>query len=294
MDTNPLAADPPPLIRRRQGSFDLGVIALSTLTDGAVYVTMDPVATLPIADHPRVKPVLFSGAHPAGLPGTHIHHLNPVSLEQVVWTINYQDVMAIGALLESGRLDVTRVVALGGASCEKPRLLQTELGANLSELTQAELVSGEHRVISGSVLSGHCSEAPVDYLGRFHLQVSAIPQGHERVFLGWQRPGLDKFSHKNTFVSKALPFMRFPFSTDAGGSPRAMVPVESFEQVLPFDTEPTFLMRALLTQDGDLATGLGVLDLDEEDLALCTFVCPGKEDYAVLLRQLLTSIERDG
>ena len=152
--------------------------------------------------------------------------------------------------------------------------------------------------MSGSVLSGTAApeelRAELGFLSRFDIQVSLLSEGRQREFLGWHGLGLKKFSIKNVYLSALNRKNRFPFSTNTQGSPRAMVPVGSFERIMPLDVMPTFLLRALMTRDTDMAQSLGALELDEEDLGLCTFVCPGKTEYGPLLREALTTIERDG
>ena len=245
-----------------------------------------------------IEPEEFAGPHPAGLPGTHIHFLDPVSMDKTVWHINYQDVIAIGKLFDTGRLFVERIISLAGPVVNEPRLLRTRLGASVDDLVNEQLCEVDRRVISGSVLSGRKAAGVFGYLGRYHNQVSAVAEGHEREFMGWQMPGFNKFSVKNTFASSIYslinPNKRFNMTTNTGGSKRAMVPIGSYEKVMPLDILPTFLLRALLTSDTDQAQALGCLELNEDDLALCTFVCPGKMEYGPLLRQCLDTIEREG
>lgn len=291
MDTNPLAADPQAVLRELKDDFARGLTILGKLTDGPVYVCKAPGASIPDAEAQAVE---FAGPHPAGLPGTHIHFLDPVGAAKTVWHIGYQDVVACGKLFATGSLWTERVVALGGPPVEHPRLLRTRQGACLSELTAGQLQPGENRVIAGSVLAGRAASGPLDFLGRYHAQVSVLAEGREREFLGWQKPGVDKFSIKNVFVSKLLPSQLFDFTTSTEGSDRAMVPIGSYEQVMPLDILATLLLRALIVEDTDRAQALGCLELDEEDLGLCTFACPGKHEYGPILRRNLARIEREG
>jgi Na+-transporting NADH:ubiquinone oxidoreductase subunit A len=228
------------------------------------------------------------------LPGTHIHFLDPVGPEKTVWHINYQDVIAVGKLFATGRLSSERVIALAGPQVERPRLIRTLLGACLSELVAGELKDGENRVISGSVLAGRTTAGPFDFLGRYHVQVSVLGEGREREFLGWQKPGFDKFSIKNVYVAKLFPGKLFDFTTSTEGSDRAMVPISAYEKIMPLDIVPVFLLRALIVGDSDQAQLLGCLELDEDDLGLCTFVCPGKYEYGTILRNNLEKIEMEG
>lgn len=293
MDTNPLAPDPAVVLNQHSQLFEWGLQVLSNLHDGPVYLCQPAGTVLPGGNIAGITKETFDGPHPAGLPGTHIHLVDPVSANKRVWYINYQDVIAIGHLFVEGRIHTTRVVSLGGPQISNPRLVRTLLGANIEELTAGELKDGNNRIISGSVLSGRRSAGSTGYLGRYHLQVSAVSEGGEREFMGWQKPGMDKFSIKRVFAS-ALFNKKFAFTTDTGGSKRAMVPIGMFEDVMPLDIIPTFLLRSLITGDTDQAQKLGCLELDEEDLALCTFVCPGKTEYGSLLRQRLTEIEKEG
>lgn len=294
IDTNPHAPDVNLVIGQHQSEFLYGLQVLRHLTDGPTYLCKGPAGMLPGQELDTIQVRAFDGPHPAGLPGTHIHFLDPVSDRKSVWYINYQDVIAVGHLFVTGKLLSERVVSLAGPTVKNPRLLKTILGASILELTAGELDDCENRVISGSVLSGRQILGANTYLGRYHLQISALKEGRQRDFLGWQAPGFNKFSIKKVFASAMMPGRKFEMTTSTEGSKRAMVPVGSYEEVMPMDILPTFLLRALLTNDSDQAARLGALELDEEDLALCTFVCPGKTDYGPILRDSLTRIEVEG
>jgi Na+-transporting NADH:ubiquinone oxidoreductase subunit A len=299
IDTNPLAADPTIVLAERQAEFIAGLEVLSTLAERKLYVCRRAGANIPGEGKTPAEFHAFEGPHPAGLPGTHIHLLQPVSQSRSVWTIGYQDVVAIGHLFNTGQLLTERIVSLAGPVVSEPRLIRSQLGASLAELTEGQFVrpmGREVRVISGSVLSGRRSRVPIDFLGRYHNQISILAEGGQRDFLGWMKPGSDKFSVRRVFSSawnRGLS-QRFAFDTGTEGSPRAMVPIGMFEQVMPLDIIATPLLKALITGDTEYAQQLGVLELDEEDLALCTFVCPGKHEYGPLLRESLTRIEIEG
>ena len=294
MDTNPLAARAEVILAEAADDFVLGLKVLCRLTSGKVFVCKRPGAAIPGGDLSAVEMVEFDGPHPAGLPGTHIHFLDPAGREKTVWHLNYQDAAAIGSLFVTGRLDPRRVISLAGPAVKNPRLIRTRLGASIDQLVEGELADGDNRVVSGSVLSGHTSEGPLAFLGRYHLQVSALLEGRQRKFFGWVMPGLDQFSIKNVFASALAPAKRFPLTTEVHGGPRAIVPIGAYEKVMPLDILPTFLLRALEVDDVEQAEALGCLELDEDDLALCTFVCPGKADFGVMLRRNLTIIEKEG
>ena len=295
IDTNPLAADPVVAMGQKTTEFTLGLRALTELTDGKVFVCKSGKADDPGSGIDGVQVESFDGPHPAGLVGTHIHFLDPVGPHKTVWYIGYQDVCAIGSLLQTGTLDTTRVISLAGPIVKKPRLLETSLGASVTELIADEYDSESTiRPISGSVLNGRKARSPLDYLGRYHSQISVIEEGDEREFLGWQKPGVDKYSVTPVFASAAFPNKKFAFTASTNGSERAMVPLGTFEKMMPLDILPTQLLRSLIYRDTDEAQMLGALELEEEDLALCTFVCPGKYEYGSLLRESLTTIEREG
>ena len=294
MDTNPLCADPQPLILAQRQAFDAGLTLLTRLTEGKVHVCQASGGKL--GGHPQGQVTFntFAGPHPAGLVGTHIHFLEAVSLTKQVWHLNYQDVIAIGKLFTTGHLCTERVIALGGPQMRNPRLVRTCLGADINELLVDETLEGENRHISGSVLSGRHAVGVQAYLGRFHLQVSVVKEGRDKELFGWVMPGKEKFSITRTTLGHFLRNKLFNFSTDTNGGERAMVPIGNYERVMPLDILPTVLLRDLLAGDTDGAQALGCLELDEEDLALCTYVCPGKYEYGPVLREVLTRIEQEG
>ncbi|MGI9324676.1 MAG: Na(+)-translocating NADH-quinone reductase subunit A [Pseudomonadales bacterium] len=294
MDSNPLAADPKVIIAEQPEAFADGVELLSKLTDGKVYLCHKEGDVPPVRQSEELQLEAFGGIHPAGLTGTHIHFLNPVGMAKTVWSVGYQDVIAVGQLFASGRLPTSRVVALAGPGVRNPRLLRTRLGASIDELTAGELADGHQRAISGSVLAGRQAEGPVAYLGRYHQQVSVLPEDNERRLLGYLSPGLDKHSVFPIYLSKWFGKKEVSFSTTTNGSPRGMVPIGTYESVMPLDILPTQLLRSLLVGDIESAIGLGCLELDEEDLALCTYACPGKYEFGPVLRDMLTQIEKEG
>jgi len=294
MDTSPLAADPRTMIGEYGEDFADGVVALATLLDGDVYVCCSPGTALRLPDHPRLVVAEFSGPHPAGLPGTHIHALAPVSARRSAWYVGYQDAIAIGRLFTTGRISTERIISLAGPAATAPRLLRTRLGASIDDLVRGETVADECRVLSGSALAGRPTSDWAAFLGRYHQQITVLREGRDREFLGWTMPGANKFSVTRTFLSGFLPKRLFPLTTNQLGSPRAMIPIGSFERVMPLDLLPTQLLRAIAVGDTDTAQQLGCLELEEEDLALCSFVCPSKYDYGPLLRQALTRIEKEG
>jgi len=295
MDTNPLAAEPRLIIAENEQAFAVGMSALTRLTDGNVYLCHDEGESLPGHELSQVETHRFGGVHPAGLVGTHIHFILPVSVDRPVWHLGYQDVIAYGKLFLTGELYTDRVVALAGPDVLNPRLIRSQLGAELSAIVKDELKPSCSRVVSGSVLSGHTASGVHDYLGRFHTQITALTEDAGNHRLAWVRGGSEKFSITRAMTSRFKPAKTlFDMTTHTGGSARAMMAFGQLDRVMPLDILPTLLVRDLVVRDTDEAQALGALELDEEDLALCTFVCPGKYDFGKELRACLDIIEREG
>ena len=294
IDTRPLAADPAVIIKARGNDFANGLAVIAKLADGKTYVTKTAGADI-VAGNAVVAE--FSGPHPTGLPSTHIHFIDPVNINKCVWYLDYQAVMAIGALFTTGKLNVERVVSLAGPTVKNPRLVRTRVGANTNDLVAGELADDvESRVISGSVLYGHTAADWASYLGCYSNQVSVLQEGRARELFGWIVPGKDKYSALNVYTSSVdrKENRKFPLTTNKNGSNRAIVPVGVYESVMPMDILPTPLLKSLVVGDSDQAQLLGCLELDEEDVSLFTFVDPGKHDFGPVLRANLTKIEKEG
>ena len=294
VDSQPLAANVAVLVHADKKAFVHGLQALQKLTNGKIYVCHAKSEIIPGCGLEHVEPVVVEGPHPAGNVGTHIHFVHPASMNHTVWHLSAQDVIAMGHLFMTGKLHVERVIALAGPKVNQPRLVKTRLGADLCDLTDGELGEGNKRIISGSILAGHTAEDALVFLGRYHQQVSVLPEDKTRVFLGWLSLGWNLYSVKNIVISKLFPGKRFDFTTALNGGRRAIVPIGSYEKVMPLDILATYLLRALAVQDVEEAEKLGALELDEEDLALCTFVCPSKINHGDNLRKTLTLIEKEG
>ncbi|MFP6578517.1 MAG: Na(+)-translocating NADH-quinone reductase subunit A [Myxococcota bacterium] len=295
MDTHPGAPSLEVVLADRIADLQTGLRLLAKLAgDAPTYLCIKEGSTFAAALDAPVEVEEFSGPHPAGTPGLHIHTLAPASRKRSVWYLGAQEVAAVGALFRTGQLPVGRSIALSGPSMKQPRLVRTRLGASIEEHTFGEIKDGDIRLISGSVVSGKKANGPVfGFLGRYHQQVSALREGGERKFMGWISPGVDKFSVIPTFISSLLPKRLYDFDTDTNGSPRAIIPIGMYEKVMPMDILPTYLLRALVVGDVETAEQLGCLELDEEDIALCTLVCPGKIEYGPILRQNLDLIEKE-
>lgn len=294
MDSNPLAADAKLIIDAEEKSFANGLTVVSQLTHGKVHLCHAPWADLPTGDRDNVVAAEFAGPHPAGLVGTHIHLLEPVSANKLVWHLNYQDVISIGKLFTTGRLPVDRVVSLAGPVVKRPRLVRTRIGASIDDLIEGELLDEQCRVISGSVLSGRRAIGLEAYLGRFHNQISVIAEATASPRSSHRSAFARLFTAYSALVTGAPVKRKYTMTTAQNGDPGPLVPLGGYDRVMPLDVLPTPLIRALMVGDTDMAQALGCLELEEEDLALCTFMCPGNIDHGSLLRQTLDRIEKEG
>lgn len=293
MDSNPLAANPQVVIADRQTDFENGLSVIKRLTEGTLFVTKAAGTDVSVGSS-QAEVHEFAGPHPAGLVGTHIHYLDAVGASKTVWHVGYQDVIAIGALFTTGEIDSRRVVSIAGPAAKNPRLIRTMAGADCTEMTAAEKSAGEVRVVSGSVLQGTNAHGVHGYLGRYHTQVSLLLENREKELFGWLKPGAQMHSVTRAFMAHLSPKKLFDMTTTTNGSDRSMVPIGNYERIMPLDIEPTLLLRDMISGDTDGAQTLGCLELDEEDLALCTYVCPGKYNYGPILRDCLTTIEKEG
>ena len=291
MDTHPLAADPAVIIAQQSQAFADGLAIVQQLSNGKVFVCAGMDTSIPEVAGTQIE--RFGGVHPAGLPSTHIHYLDPVHPDKTVWVIGYQDVIAIGKTFTSGALCVERVVALAGPAVKQPRLLRTRVGAAIEPLLADELEQGECRAISGSVLGGRTASDSEAYLGYYHNQISVLQEGKQRDFMGWLSAGANKHSLLNIYLSSLTKGKQFDYTTTTNGSQRTMVPVGVFETLMPLDILPTQLLRALVVGDIVAAQDLGCLELEEADLALCTYACASKYEYGPILRDVLTRIEKE-
>lgn len=293
MDSNPLASDPSLLIHEESDAFLAGLTIIAKLAP-RLFVCHEEGKTLPQSPVKTIQYKAFSGVHPSGLVGTHIHMITPVSEQRSVWHLQAHDVIAIAKLFLDGKLYTKRIITLAGPMVTKPRTVCARMGASTNDLIADQLHEGDARVISGSVLNGHRSVGSTAYLSRYSLQVSVVPEGQTRQFLHWINPFLKHFSVFNVFLKPPKKGEKLVMSSTQNGSARAMVPLGAYEDVMPLDILPTQLLRALLVRDTEVAKQLGCLELDEEDLALCTFVCHSKYEYGAALRACLDIIEKEG
>ncbi len=294
-DSAPLAPRPQVIIGQYAAWHQIGLRALRQLLAVPTHYCTDAAELLPAEEVDGLTYWSFKGPHPAGLASTHIHFIEPVHEGKSVWQIGYQDVIAIGHLLATGTLMTERVVALSGSGVIRPGLVTTRLGANLSELCRRELTLDELRLLSGSVLSGrHEEDDGLAFLGRFHNQVAAIEESSGRSIFNWLLPGGQRFSIRPVFLANFLPRRELPMNTALWGGRRAIYPLGTYDEVMPLDIIATSLLKALSSGNTEKAKALGCLELIEEDLDLCGYVCPGKNEFGPVLRRVLDEIEQGG
>ncbi len=294
IDSEPLAADPEIIINRNKDDFQHGLQLLNRMFDAPTHFCSRDREIQPHEKVDGFKYWAFTGPHPAGLASTHIHFIDPVHESKIAWHIGYQDIIAIGYLFRTGKLMTERIVALGGPGVREPSLVETRVGANLEELCRGELVEDTLRVISGSVLSGRTATVVHGFLGRFHNQVTVLADNSGRSLFNWALPGGNRFSVKPIFSSALNKLLKFPMNTAVWGGKRAIYPLGTYEDMMPLDIIPTYLLKALSVGDTEKSKALGCLELIEEDLALCGFACPGKNEFGPDLRNVLTIIELEG
>lgn len=293
MDSNPLAVNPMLAFADREADYQAGLTVLSKLTAGSVHVVHEPKTKLPQTSAQHVQYHAIDGIHPAGLVGTHIHFIDPVSANKTAWHLNLQDLLAIGHLFRTGYLDNERIISIAGPGVKNPQFVKTRIGVSLTHVLKDNIAEGEQRIISGSIFAGRQTDAETAFLGFYDKQVVVLPEGRESIFLEFMRPGMNSYSRTRAYLGRFLK-KPLPFTTSMQGSPRPIVPFGIYDEVMPLDILPTLLLKALIIKDTDTAVQLGALELAEEDVALLTYVDPGKHDFGAILRENLEQIEEEG
>ncbi|MCU0459294.1 MAG: Na(+)-translocating NADH-quinone reductase subunit A [Bacteroidales bacterium] len=285
-DTAPLAPDLDFIMANTHGGFlQTGINVLSRLTDGKVHISQESEGTR-VAEMKNLQNVefhRFSGPHPAGNVGVQIHHIAPVSKGEVVWTLDLQDVVAIGRLFSTGFHDREKIIALAGPGAQHRKYHRIRPGASVESILKGNLGEGNMRIISGNVLTGKKISQEGSF-GFYDNMVTVIPEGDYHEFFGWATPGLTKFSYWRTFLSKLLPGREFQVDTNMHGGHRAFVVSGHYENVLPMDIYPVHLLKAILAGDIELMENLGIYEVAEEDFALCEYIDPSKTEIQEIIR----------
>lgn len=287
-DSSPLAPDYAYVLEGQESNFQAGIDVLKKLTSGVIHLNIDGGAEIAqiFSQTNNVQLNNISGAHPAGNVGVQIHHLDPISKGDIVWTVNPIGVARIGKLFLEGKYDTSRLIALTGSQVKDRAYIKTYSGANLGKLL-ADNVEGENnRFISGNVLTGEGVGAE-GYLGYYDHQITVIPEGNQEEFLGWIKPSTNKLSFHKAFglFSFLNGKKEFTVDTNTHGEHRNFVITGAFEEVLPMDILPTYLFKAILAEDYDDMEALGIYEVIEEDIALCEFIDVSKNSLQEILRE---------
>lgn len=292
----PLAADNDYIVANYQAEFKTGIQALTKLAEGQVHLGINakvPANSL-YSSLSGVKITKFSGKHPVGNVGVQINKVDPINKGEVVWTLNVQDVVAIGKLFQNGYYDYERIVALAGSEVKNTGYYKAKLGTSIKPFIENNLAGSDapKRFISGNVLTG-TKVAENGYLGFYDDLLTVIPEETSPEVLGWIAPGLNKFSNSGTFLTKLFPNKKFTLNTRMHGNERAYVVSGQYEQVFPFDIYPVYLIKAIMAEDIEKMEQLGIYEVVEEDFALCEFVCTSKIEVQKVVREGLNLVKKE-
>jgi len=299
MDTAPLAPDYNVLLQGQEENFQTGVTVLSKLTEGKVHLSVNGRTekfTGALETVEGVEKHSFTGPHPAGNISVHIHHINPINPGQIVWYIYAPDVALIGKFFLEGKLPIERIIALAGSSVKEEyrKYYRTRLGVPVQSLVREGDLCDDHvRHISGNVLSGR-KISETGFLGFYDRLLTVIPDSRKRELFGWLTPGLKEDSFTRLFLSKLIPQKEYIKDTRIYGGKRAFIQTGEYEKVLPMDILPMHLVKSIIAEEIEDMIGLGLLEVDEEDFALCTYICPSKIDFGDYIRKGLEILEREG
>ncbi len=287
-DSSPLAPDYNYTLQAEMDSVKRGVAVLQALTEGEVHFGLRANTDTPFANVSGVETTLFKGKHPAGNVGVQIHHVDPINKGEVAWTINIQDLAIIGRLFTTGKIDMTRTIALCGSEVKEPKYVKVMAGAAMSSIVGENVKEQKEgdtiRYISGGVLTGTKSAAD-GFLGYYANSVTLIPEGDKYEMLGWAMPRFSKFSVSKSYFSWLMPWKKFRLDTNLNGGERAFVVTGLYEKYLPMDIYPMHLLKAIIAGDIDKMEALGIYEVVEEDFALCEFVDPSKTEMQEIIRK---------
>ncbi len=294
-DSHPLAPDYNLILKGEERNFQIGIKVLKKFTTGTIHVNIDGHAEVNqvYTGDDSVQINKFTGIHPIGNVGVQIHHLAPISKNDLVWTINPYGVIQIGRLFLEGRYDASKVIALAGSEVKNPQYYKTFGGAGINKFIENNLNGNHVRYISGNVLTGE-SIGEQGHLGYYDHLITVIPEGDKPEFMGWILPTFNKLS-----FSRAIGLLSFLNSskkeyvidTNTKGEPRAFVQTGAFEKVVPMDIYPTHLIKSILAEDYDDMESLGIYEIIEEDFALCEFIDVSKHEIQAIVRDGLNLMQ---
>ena len=239
-----------------------------------------------------VNQYVVEGKYPAGNSSIHIQNIKPLTKNTKTWTINWQDVVRIGKSVKSGDFCFDKYVSVCGPACDEPKVIKTNLGANMEELT-AGMLSTNIRRVSGSLLYGRSGDSYSDYLTRYSNQISLVSDERKATFFNWLQPGFENHSVSNVFLSSYLKPEKFNFDTNINGGYRAIVPIGVFDEVNPYEIDSTLFLKSLAIGDLVALRELGIFDLSDEDMSIFSYVCPSKYDYVALFNDCMEMIWKE-
>ncbi len=292
-DTAPLAANVDFVLNGKEKSFQAGLDVLSKLTD-KVYIGINSKTTSPALKNAKgVEINIFDGPHPAGNVGIQIHHISPINKGEIVWTVQPQDVVAIGDLFLTGQYISDIIIALVGSEVESPQYYSVKRGSEIGGIVGGKVKTEyELRYISGNVLTG--TKVKLNgYLGFYHNLISVIPEGNKYEFFGWLIPSPKKHSFYRTALSWLTPNKEYRLNTNLNGGERAFVVTGSLEKVFPMDILPIPLIKSIMINDIDQMEQLGIYEVDEEDIALCEYISTSKIEMQDILRNGLNMMRKE-
>ncbi|MCK5520352.1 MAG: NADH:ubiquinone reductase (Na(+)-transporting) subunit A, partial [Candidatus Marinimicrobia bacterium] len=292
MNTAPLAADQEYLLKDKMADFNSGLKLLQKFTDGKIHVTINEGSTLK-SELKNCEIHEFSGPHPAGNVGIHIHHIDPIKRGEIVWTIKAAGLLSWFTFFKTGKYPSRKLVAVAGSGVDDRKYFNVVEGTMIKDFPGINTNGPEMRYISGDVLTGNKRDAE-EFIGLNDSLLTVIPEGRHRNFLGWAAPGFKAFSFSKTFFSSLFPKKEYELDTNNNGGPRAFVQTGIFEQVIPMDLYPDYLLRSILAEDIAEMEGLGIYEVSEEDFALCSYIDPSKNDVCGIIRHGLELIEKEG
>ena len=284
-DTAPLAADVDYILAGKEKEFQVGLDALSMISDSKIQLNLGPNSNaVALTGAKGVEINYISGPHPAGNVGIQIHHIDPINKGDIVWTLNAADVLTIGTLFLEGKYNPEKLIALVGSEINQPQYYQTKAGAEVAGIIEAQLKQDNVRIISGNVLTGTKVEKS-GYLSYYHHTITVIPEGNSHSFFGWLIPSPKIFSFYRTAFSWLTPNKVYSPNTNMNGGDRAFVFTGQLEKVLPMDIFPIQILKSIMVEDIDQMEQLGIYELDEEDFALCEYISTSKIEMQELIRK---------
>lgn len=289
----PLAADYSYTLQGKEEELQTAITAISKLTKGKVHVSAGANRQTPFDSINGIELHKVSGPHPSGNVGTQIAKIDPINKGEVVWVITPQDLVVIGELFLTGKLNLTRTIAVTGSKITEPQYVTAIAGATVADVVASNIDEDNARIISGNVLSGTQVDAD-GFLGYYDNQITAIPEGDDYDFFGWNRPIFDKISTSRALTfSWLLPKKKFDLNTNTNGEHRAFVVTGSYEEVFPLDIYPLQLLKAFMVKDLDEMEALGGYEVAPEDFALTEFICVSKQPHQQIIREGLDLMKEE-